>query len=194
MVAVDFAGGYEHRNIHQHSVPDPVQAAGDQLGFNQAPNTKTTQEVDSVFLELAVPIITSTMNVPWVRSLDFSSIAWRYEKFNDRDDYSKAKATFDNPNPNEDFGGSPRVSLRYQPIPDLTLRASWGQSFLEPGPTALFNPVAENFPLLFDPYKGVTLQPPGGTWQGGNKRFCRKRPTPTRQVWFTRRSGCLVSP
>jgi len=164
----DFAGGYEHRNINQHSVPDPVQAAGDQLGFNQAPNTKTTQEVDSVFLELAVPIITSTMNVPFVRSLDLS-VAWRYEKFNDRDDYSKAKATFDNPNPNEDFGGSPRVSLRYQPIPDLTLRASWGQSFREPGPTALFNPVAENFPLLLDPYKGVTLQPPGGVWQGGNK-------------------------
>jgi iron complex outermembrane receptor protein len=164
----DFAGGYEHRNIHQHSVPDGVQAAGDQLGFNQAPNTKTTQEVDSVFLELSVPLVTSTMNIPFVRSLDFQ-VAWRYEKFKDRDDYSKAKAEFDNPNPNEDFGGSPRVNLRYQPIPDLTLRAGWGQSFLQPGPTALFNPVAENFPSLFDPYKGATLQPPGGTWQGGNK-------------------------
>lgn len=163
----DFAGGYEHRQIRQHSVPDPVQANGDQLGFNAAPNTKTTQEVDSVFLELAIPIVTSTMNVPFVRSLDLS-IAWRYEKFRDRDNYTKATASFDNPNPNEDFGGSPRVSLRYQPIPDLTLRASWGQSFLAPSPTALFNPVAENFPQLFDPYKGVTLQPPGGTWQGGN--------------------------
>ena len=130
----DFAAGYEHRNIHQHSVPDPVQANGDQLGFNQAPNTKTTQEVDSFFTELAVPIITSTMNVPFVRSLDLS-IAWRYEKFKDRDDYSKAHATFDNPNTNENFGGSPRVSLRYQPIADLTLRASWGQSFLAPSPT-----------------------------------------------------------
>jgi iron complex outermembrane receptor protein len=163
----DFAAGYEHRQIRQHSVPDPVQANGDQLGFNAAPNTKTTQEVDSFFLELGVPIVTSTMNIPFVRSLDLE-VAWRYEKFNDRDNYSKAEATFDNPNPDEDFGGSPRVSLRYQPIADLTLRASWGQSFLAPSPTALFNPVAENFPQLFDPYKGVTLQPPGGTWQGGN--------------------------
>ncbi len=164
---VDFAAGYEHRNIHQHSVPDPVQANGDQLGFNQAPATKTTQEVDSFFTELSVPLVTSTMNIPFVRSLDFS-IAWRYEKFNDRDDYSKNKASFSNENTNENFGGTPRVSLRYQPIADLTLRASWGQSFRSPSPTALFNPVAENFPQLFDPYKGITLQPPGGTWQGGN--------------------------
>jgi iron complex outermembrane recepter protein len=163
----NFAAGYEHRQIRQHSVPDPVQEAGDQLGFNAAPNSKTTQEVDSFFVELGVPIITSTMNVPGVRSLDIE-IAWRYEKFDDRDNYSKATATFDNPNPDEDFGGSPRVSLRYQPFADLTLRASWGQSFLAPSPTALFNPVAENFPQLFDPYKGVTLQPPGGVWQGGN--------------------------
>ena len=167
---VDFAGGYEHRQIRQHSVPDPVQEAGDQLGFNAAPNTKTTQEVDSYFLELGIPIITSTMNVPLVRSFDIE-IAWRYEKFDDRDNYTKATATFDNPNPDEDFGGSPRVSIRYQPIADLTLRASWGQSFLAPSPTQLFNPVAENFPQLFDPYKGVTLQPPGGTWQGGNTQL-----------------------
>ncbi|MEY2498363.1 MAG: iron complex outerrane recepter protein, partial [Verrucomicrobiota bacterium] len=164
---VDFAAGYEHRNIHQHSVPDPVQANGDQLGFNQAPNTKTTQEVDSVFMELALPIVTSTMNVPFVRSLDLS-IAWRYEKFKDRDDYQKLKATFDNPNTDENFGGSPRVSLRYQPIPDLTMRASWGQSFRSPTPSSLFDPVSQNFPVLFDPIIGNTLQPPEGVWQGGN--------------------------
>ncbi|MEY2495479.1 MAG: iron complex outerrane recepter protein [Verrucomicrobiota bacterium] len=163
----DFAAGYEHRNVAQHSVPDPVQAAGDQLGFNQAPNTKTLQEVDSFFTELSIPIITSTMNVPFARSLDLS-IAWRYEKFNDRDEYVKRRSSFDNANQNEDFGGTPRVSLRYQPIPDLTLRATWGQSFRSPSPTALFNPVAQNFPQVFDPLKGATLQPPRGVWQGGN--------------------------
>ncbi|MEY2483443.1 MAG: iron complex outerrane recepter protein [Verrucomicrobiota bacterium] len=164
---IDLAVGYEHRQDHQHSVPDPVQASGDQLGFDQAPNTKTTQEVDSVFTELGLPIITSTMNVPFARSLDIT-FGWRYEKFRDRDDYFKTKATFDNPNPDEDFGGAPRLTLRYQPIADVTLRASWGQSFRSPSPTELFNPVAENFPVLFDPLKGNTLQPPGGVWQGGN--------------------------
>ena len=167
---VDFAAGYEHRQIRLHSVPDPVQANGDQLGFNAAPNSKTIQEVDSFFTELNVPLITSTMNVPLVRSLDFS-IAWRYEKFKDRDQTPLTQPStqeFDNSNPNEDFGGTPRVSLRYQPIADITLRASWGQSFLSPSPVLLFNPVAQNFPVVFDPANSVTLQPPSGVFQGGN--------------------------
>jgi iron complex outermembrane receptor protein len=168
---VDFAAGYEHRNIAEHSVPDPVQAAGDQLGFNAAPNTKTLQQVDSFFTELSVPLITSTMNIPFVRSLDFS-VAWRYEKFKDSDQTPLNQLAkfqeFDNANPNEDFGGTPRVTLRYQPIADITLRASWGQSFLSPSPTLLFNPVAQNFPVVFDPVNAVTLQPPSGVFQGGN--------------------------
>ncbi len=168
---VDLAAGYEHREQAAHSVPDPVQANGDQLGFNASPNTKTQQAVNSVFVELSVPLVTSTMNVPFVRSLDFS-VAWRYEKFNDTDqeplDPANSTASFDNVNHNEDFGGTPRVTLRYQPIADLTLRASWGQSFLSPSPTALFNPVTQNFPVVFDPVNRVTLQPPSGVFQGGN--------------------------
>ena len=171
---VDFAAGYEHREIALHSVPDPVQANGDQLGFNAAPNSKTLQEVDSFFTELSVPLVTSTMNVPFVRSLDFS-VAWRYEKFNDRDqeplDQLHKTQSFDNANPNENFGGTPRVSLRYQPIADITLRASWGQSFLSPAPVLLFNPVAQNFPVVFDPVNAVTLQPPSGVFQGGNNKL-----------------------
>jgi iron complex outermembrane receptor protein len=167
---IDFAIGYSHANTHLHSVPDPVQAAGDQLGFNQAPNTKTTQEVNAVFMELGVPLVTSTMNVPFVRSLEFS-VAWRYEKFDDRDDYTKQKGSFENINEDENFGGSPRLSIRYQPIADLTLRASWGQSFKSPTPSALFDPVSQNFPLVFDalnPGGGATTQPTFGVWQGGN--------------------------
>jgi iron complex outermembrane receptor protein len=107
------------------------------------------------------------MNIPFVRSLDIS-IAWRYEKFDDRDNYTKLMGSFDNVNDDENFGGTPRVSLRYQPIADLTLRASWGQSFRSPGPSSLFDPVSQNFPVLFDPVNRVTLQPPEGVWQGGN--------------------------
>lgn len=164
---IDFAAGYEHREVAQHSVPDPVQAAGDQLGFNQAPNTKTVQEADSFFTELNFPFVTSTMNVPFVRSLDMS-IAWRYEKFNNRDQYTKLTSSFENINQDEDFGGAPRLTIRYQPIADLTLRAGWGQSYRSPSPSSQFDPVSQNFPVLFDPGQGVTLQPPEGVWQGGN--------------------------
>src|SRR5439155_13243959 len=163
----DFAAGYEHRQVRQHSSPDPIELSGDPLGFNSAPGTKTTQEVDSFFTELAIPIVTSTMNVPWIRSLDIS-IAWRYEKFDDTDNFTHVSGSFTNANTDEDFGGSPRVSLRYQPTPDLTLRAGWGQSFLSPSPSNLFDPLVQDFPQLFDPVKGNTLQPPSGVLRKGN--------------------------
>ncbi len=166
----DLAVGYEHRQLASRQVPDPTQASGDQLGFNAAPNTKFEQVVNSVFTELTFPIITSTMNVPFVRSFEIAA-AWRYEKFDDKDQYSHRTASFDNVNQNEDFGGTPRISIRYQPIPDLTLRADFNQSFLSPNPRQLFNPVAQNFPVLFDPHNPngpLTLQPPNGVFQGGN--------------------------
>ena len=162
---LDLAVGYEHRESANHNVADPTQAAADQLGFNAGANNKYLQEVNSVFTEINFPFVTSTMNIPFVRSLEMA-IAWRYEKFNDRDQFTKARSTFDNPNPDEDFGGTPRVSLRYQPIADITLRAGFGQSFLSPFPFQLFGPVVQNFPVVFDPFTGATLQPPGGVLPG----------------------------
>lgn len=170
---IDLAGGYEHQERNQKQIPDPVQASNDQLGFNQSPNFKYRQEVDAYFWELGIPIVTSSMNVPWIRSLDLD-IAWRREEFTDTNllfvtgSPLQSTAEFVNENPDENFGGSPRVSLRYQPFADLTLRASWGQSFRSPSPNELFSPVFQNFPQLFDPVRGLTLQPPNGVWEGGN--------------------------
>jgi iron complex outermembrane recepter protein len=113
--------------------------------------------------------------VPFVRSLELS-LAWRYEKFTDTDLYALTpqdrEASFDNVNEDENFGGTPRVSLRYQPIADITLRASWGQSFRSPLPGELFLPIIQDFPVLFDPGTAntppATGQPPGGVFRGGN--------------------------
>ena len=178
---VDFAVGYEHRQISFHNVPDVVEQANDPLGFTAGAAIKTRQEVDSVFLELNVPIVTSTMNIPFIRSLEMD-LAWRYEKYTDTDLFAtiaaSRTASFDNPNPDEDFGGSPRVSLRYQPIADITLRASWGQSFRSPAPTELFLPVIQDFPVVFDvrnPGGPLTLQPPDGVWRGGNPNLRPER-------------------
>jgi len=170
---IDVAGGYERREINQKQIPDPVQASNDQLGFNQSPPLKFRQEVESWFFQLGIPIVTSSMNVPLIRSLDLD-IAWRREEFTDTNLLTvigsplQTKSSFVNENPDENFGGSPRVSLRYQPIADLTLRFSWGQSFRSPSPNELFTPVFQNFPVLFDPIRGETLQPAAGVWEGGN--------------------------
>src|SRR5205085_7535726 len=170
---IDFAGGYEHRQLNPKQIPDPVQASGDPLGFSPAPLFKFRQEVDSWFFEFGVPLITPTMDVPLVRSVDLD-IAWRREEFSDTNLFGVAgppvrrSASFVNENPAENFGGSPTVALRYQPIPDLMLRASWRQSIRPPTFDDLFAPVFQHFPVIFGPGIGVTLQPPAGVWEGGN--------------------------
>jgi iron complex outermembrane recepter protein len=167
----DIAAGYEHREVNNKVIADPVQRAGDQLGFNAADDLKNRQEVDSFFTEIIFPFVTSSMNVPFVRSLELS-IAWRNEKFTDTDlfalDPALRESTFDNVNSEEDFGGTPRISLRYQPIADVTLRASFGQSFRSPFPGELFLPIIQDFPVLFDPFDRQTQQPPSGVFRGGN--------------------------
>ena len=169
---IDFALIYEHREMQPHSVPDPVQASADPVGFNPEPLFKYRQKVDSWFVEMNVPLITSTMNVPLVRSLDLG-IAWRREDFSDINLLPVANspvgraASFVNENPDENFGGSPSISLRYQPIPDLMFRASWRQSIRPPTFDELFTPVTQIFPQIFG---GGIIPPqfPVGVFAGGN--------------------------
>lgn len=169
----DLAGIYEHREVNPKQIPDAVQASNDQLGFSPAPLFKFRQEVDSWFFELAVPLITSTMSVPLVRSLDLG-ISWRREEFSDTNlelvarSPVRTSASFVNENPDENFGGSPTVSLRYQANPDLMFRASWRQSIRPPSFDELFAPLFQSFPLLIGAGTPISRQPVQGVWEGGN--------------------------
>ncbi len=162
---IGFNVGFEYRQERSSSEADPTQKLGDQLGFNAGADNSYRRSVYSAFAELAVPIITPNMKVPFLQSFDVSG-AVRYEKF---DVYAGAtpgalpgqKASFDN-------GTTPRLTIRLQPIQDLTLRGSWGKSFASPGYGALFSPVTQNFPQINDPFRGVVIQPPDGVFQKGN--------------------------
>jgi iron complex outermembrane receptor protein len=160
---IDVAGGYQRIWEQQHSILDPVQAEGDQLGFAGASNFKFRQEVDAWYGEVKIPFVISTMNVPLVYNFE-ADYAYRFEEFDDQD--------LTNPGPHEsasfDNGGNNRVTIRYQPTPDLLLRGTWGESFRSPIPNDLFSPVFQDFPVLFDPVKRNTFQPPGGVFIGGN--------------------------
>ncbi len=46
---VDVAAGYVHTYRQDEQIGDPVQAAGDQLGFNAVPNAKFQQVVNAWF-------------------------------------------------------------------------------------------------------------------------------------------------
>jgi iron complex outermembrane recepter protein len=146
---IDVAGGYERIWEQQHSIPDPVQAAGDQLGFAPQPNFKFRQEVNAWFGEVRIPFVISTMNMPLIYNFQVD-YAYRFEEFDDTD--------LTNPSPHEsasfDNGGNNRVTIRYQPIPDLLLRGTWGQSFRSPTPGDLFRPVVQDVFALFDPVTG----------------------------------------
>ena len=78
------AGGYVHTWRQDQQIGDPVQAAGDQLGFNAVPNAKFHQEVDAYFAEIKIPFVTSTMNIPFVNYFEID-YAYRFEEFTDTD-------------------------------------------------------------------------------------------------------------
>lgn len=167
---IGFNVGMEFRSSRTTSVPDPVQVNGDQLGFNAAPNTKYKQEVRSFYAEFNLPIITPRMKVPLFRSFDLSA-AIRYEEFESFDQllggYFAADGVTVIPGGKKvNSGVKPRFTMRWQPIEDLTIRGSYGESFLAPTPGQLFAPPAQNFPQLFDPLTNQTLQV--STFQGGN--------------------------
>jgi len=171
--------GAEYRQSRTRQIPDPVEASGDPLGFNASLPSKYKQEVRSIFGEITIPLVTSTLNIPGVRSLEVS-LAYRYEEFQDRDQLRGITAKFDN-------GGTPRISLRYQPFADLTLRASYGKSFLSPSPADLFDPGFQDFPAFFDPLTGSFSQPPNGAFFRGNPAL-----TPERTETYT--TGLVYTP
>ena len=152
---IDVAGGYQRIWEQQNFIPDPVLAQGDQLhGFGTSPNFKFRQEVNAWFGEMRIPLVISTMNVPLVNSFEVD-YAYRFEEFDDTDltdPGPHGSASFDN-------GGNNRVTIRYQPIPDLLLRGTWGQSFRSPAPGDLFTPVAQAPSEIFDPVTGILFSP-----------------------------------
>jgi len=158
----DIAIGAENRETQPHQLPDAIEAGGDQIRFTASPNTKFKQEVDSFFADLLIPIITSTMKVWGIRSLEVESL-FRYETFDTKDQYSHTTATF------EDSSGS--VSLRYQPSPDIMLRASWQQSNRPPTFDDQFARVTQTFPPIFFDPPFPPFGPPGGVFARGNTKL-----------------------
>ena len=130
---IDIAGGYEHRQERAQTIADPTQAKNDQLGFNGGADSKTTTEVNSFFGELSVPLVTSTMNIPGIKSFEIG-LAWRHEEFKLTDNLLKRSSTVDNSNTAEDVGGRQRIPIRHQRNADLTLPPPASQSCQPPAP------------------------------------------------------------
>lgn len=126
--ALAFAAGYENRREEGLSRIDERRAALDNLS-NQDYGGKL--EVGEAYLELAVPLLSER---PWAQALEFN-LAGR------RSDY-------------DSFGLSTTLEggLRWKPVDQLLLRASYSEGFRAPIVSELYFPPAEGVGALdFDP-------------------------------------------
>ena len=98
------------------------------------------RDISSFFVELGIPIVGSQMHVPGIYSLELN-LAGRYDHYQGVSEDAKV----------------PKVTLRYQPVPDLTLRSTFSNSFVAPNlfqtngpsstgfsPTITFNGVVQD--------------------------------------------------
>ncbi|NQV69284.1 MAG: TonB-dependent receptor [Pseudohongiella sp.] len=107
------AFGFQWRDVTERDIADPLDAAG--YDYNTAvgavlpSTTEYYSATRSVFAELEVPILENLI----------AQLAVRHEQFTD----FGLEAT------------TPKIALRWEALPTLAVRASWGESFLAPTPT-----------------------------------------------------------
>src|SRR5690606_27969328 len=94
----------------------------DIMGVTYTPDSSGARNVYSAFAELAIPVVSPEMNIPFVKSIDMQ-VAARLE------DYSL-------------FGlvGAPKVALAYRPNDWLMFRAAWSKGFRAPNLTQVHQP------------------------------------------------------
>ncbi|MDY6949076.1 MAG: TonB-dependent receptor, partial [Pseudomonadota bacterium] len=131
-----------------------------------------SQTVESAYLELKLPLLAGS-GLPGAEPALELQLAGRY------DDYSVTGATgyvFDGSGVEPErltaktSSTNPMVGLRYQPLPDVMLRASWGTGFLPPNVSQIF-PNPPDTQLLtdgVDPLRGNSAAGPYVTVYGGN--------------------------
>jgi iron complex outermembrane receptor protein len=89
--------------------------------------------IDSVYGELAIPIVGSEMNIPGIYNLNIG-LSGRYDHYEGINTDSKV----------------PKYTLRYQPIKDLTLRGTYSNSFVAPTLYQLYGPTSTGFSGTID--------------------------------------------
>ncbi len=92
----------------------------DVMGVSATPDTTGSRNVQSVFVELAVPLVSPDMNIPAVRSIDLQ-LAARHENYTTFGSVTK-----------------PKVALAWRVVPALMFRASWSEGFRAPNLPQLF--------------------------------------------------------
>lgn len=133
------AFGYEFRKEEFTFIPDSGKATDAVTGNTGGP-TDGEYDVDSLFIEVNVPILSG---LPGVELLEIGG-GFRY------DDYSTIGDT-----------GNFQGSIRWQPIQGLLIRGSYSEVFREPNVSELFSSQADSFPSFQDVCSTGVLGDPG---------------------------------
>lgn len=125
---VGFAAGVEWRRETQQDDRDArldgtvqftdavtgIVYGNDLIGSSPSPDTKGKREVTSAYAELAIPVVSPEMEIPFVHNLEFQ-LAGRYEDFSDVGDVAK-----------------PKIAGAWDLFDGFRIRGSWAQGFKAP--------------------------------------------------------------
>jgi len=127
-----FAAGFEHRTASGFFRPDYIITSGQTSG-NQSDPTNGAFKVNEFFTEFNVPLLSG---VTGAEALDLA-IAARYSDY-------------------DAFGSNTtgKVGLRWKPIDELLVRATYSEGFRAPNIAELFGGSGDSFPDLSDPCSG----------------------------------------
>jgi iron complex outermembrane receptor protein len=146
------AGGLEYRSESLIQVNDNNSrnfniTNGDFLG----PQISGRRYLKSAYGQVTLPILGGKWSWPGARLLEvvFSE---RYDSYSDFGDAAK-----------------PKVAIRYKPIDDLTLRATYSEGFIAPSLSQLFGTPISGIVSINDPVTGTSYQTNSTT--GGNPKL-----------------------
>lgn len=135
------AVGYQHRERDGHYQPDALSLFDSQLTGGTLQVTDGRYSVDSFYGEVNVPILA---NIPGAYNLNLD-LASR------RSDYSTFGSTTDS-----------RAAVKWKPMRELLIRASWSQGFRAPNIFDLASGLVSSTPTAVDPcnnYAGPGVNP-----------------------------------
>jgi iron complex outermembrane recepter protein len=137
--ALTVAGGLEYRSESLVQVNDNNSRNNNITAPDfPGPQLSARRYIHTAYGQVDLPILGGAWSWPGARALEviFSE---RY------DDYS-------------DFGSAakPKVAIRYKPIDDLTLRATYAEGFIAPSLSQLFGTPIVSVPTIVDPVLGTT--------------------------------------
>jgi iron complex outermembrane recepter protein len=132
--SLDFAAGYEYRDLSGNYQPDSIVVAGESNGVPSKP-TAGSYNVDEFYVELNIPLLA---DAAFAKHLDLS-VATRYS------DYSTFGSTT-----NSKFG------FRWQVVDDFTFRGTYAQGFRAPSIGELFGTFSRFDATLTDPCNHAT--------------------------------------